>query len=33
MEQPLTVPKVYAGNEVIGGYQELVEYFRELGER
>ena len=33
MDQPLTVPQVYAGNKVIGGYGELLDYFRELGER
>jgi len=33
MDYPLTVPKIYDGSKLVGGYTELVEYFKELGKR
>ena len=33
MDEPLTVPKIYDGSKLIGGYTELVQYLKELGKR
>lgn len=33
MNSPLTVPKIFVNNDLIGGYNDLVEYISERGKR